>query len=528
MNKTSSNRNNQKTRNLSVSTIILIVLLAVIIIGIISVFAIYQHAKHTDTFMKNTTFNGADISGMTPSQVADQIIQNSQPVTIDITENDQTVLTGDLSDYGYSLDKNSMTASLEKAREAQTESISAYLQNTAGGDNISADNVYSFDEATFDSFVQSSKFSVARVKSVEAAVNLDSSTNTYVVTQPVQGNEVDDTKLQKAVRDAIESASENGTLTGTLKIAIPEDCYTSETVNMDTTDLQKEADDKNKELKLQAYKDMAITYQFGDQSETLTYDTFKDWLTIADDGSCTVDKDKAAAWVSDLANKYNTRHIEKTFKTTGGLTIDFPAGKVEYGYTVDEDSETAELIKDLQAGQSISREPIYVQTNDYGNPYYYKRNGTDDLAGTYVEVDLTKQHLWYYKDGSLLLESDLVSGDLSKNQGTMTGIFPVAYKESPSTLVGANYSTKVQYWMPFYEGEGLHDAWWRTAFGGEIYKTNGSNGCLNLPSNVAQSIYENIDAGVPIVIYYEPGTEPADSTYASDSATMADNAAAAG
>ena len=110
----------------------------------------------------------------------------------------------------------------------------------------------------------------------------------------------------------------------------------------------------------------------------------------------------------------------------------------------------------------------------------------------------------------------------------MTGIFPVAYKESPSTLVGANYSTKVQYWMPFYEGEGLHDAWWRTAFGGEIYKTNGSNGCLNLPSNVAQSIYENIDAGVPIVIYYEPGTEPADSTYASDSTTMADNAAAAG
>ena len=244
-----------------------------------------------------------------------------------------------------------MTASLEKAREAQTESISAYLQNTTGGDNISADNVYSFDEAAFDSFVQSSKFSVARVKSVEAAVNLDSSSNTYVVTQPVQGNEVDDTKLQKAVRDAIESASENGTLTGTLKIAVPEDCYTSKTVNMDTTDLQKEADDKNKELKLQAYKDMVITYQFGDQNETLTYDTFKDWLTIADDGSCTVDKDKAAAWVSDLANKYNTRHIEKTFKTTGGLTIDFPAGKVEYGYTVDEDSETAELIKDLQAGQ---------------------------------------------------------------------------------------------------------------------------------------------------------------------------------
>ncbi|MGI6055785.1 MAG: L,D-transpeptidase family protein [Bilifractor sp.] len=528
MNKASNTRQKQRKKGLSVSSVILIVMLAVILAGIFTIFAIYQHAKHADTFMKNTTFNGADISGMTPSQVADQIIQRSQPVTINITENDQTVLTGDLTDYGYSLDKDSMTASLEKARAAQTASISAYIQNTTGGDNISADAVYSFDETTFDSFVQSSNFSVARVQSVEGAVTLDSSSNTYVVTQPVQGNEVDDTKLQAAVREAIDTASQNGTLTGTVNIAIPDDCYTSETVNTDTTDLQKEADEKNKELKLQAYKDMVITYQFGSQNETLTYDTFKDWLTIADDGSCTVDKDKAAAYVSDLANKYNTRHIEKTFKTTGGLTIDFPLGKVEYGYTVDEDSETAELIKDLEAGQSVSREPVYYQTNEYGNPYYYKRNGTDDLAGTYVEVDLTKQHLWFYKDGSLLLESDLVSGDLSKNQGTMTGIFPLAYKESPSTLVGANYSTKVQYWMPFFEGEGLHDAWWRTSFGGDIYKTNGSNGCLNLPSNVAQSIYENIDAGVAIVIYYEPGTEPADSTYATDSTTMADNVSSAG
>ena len=116
-------------------------MLAVIAVGLVAIFAIYQHAKHSDTFMKNTTFNGADISGMTPTEVANQIIQNSQPVTINVTEKDQTVLTGDLADYGYSLDKDSMTASLEKARTAQTASIGAYMQNTTGGDNISADTV---------------------------------------------------------------------------------------------------------------------------------------------------------------------------------------------------------------------------------------------------------------------------------------------------------------------------------------------------------------------------------------------------
>jgi len=514
---------NRRKKKPGTGTIILLVMLAVVILGIILIFGMYLHAKNSDGFIRNTTLNGKDISGMTPSELSAQIINNTQPVTVDITENGQTVLSGDLSDYGYTLDQTTLTEDLEKAKKAQTESLVSYIRNVTSGSVLSADTIYSFDESTFDSFVSSSNFSVPRVESVEGAVTLDQSSNTYVVTQPVQGNEVDDTKLQAAVKEAIENASSEGTLSGTLDISIPDSCYTSKTVDTDTTALQQEADEKNKELKLQAYKDMVITYQFGEQTEELKYDTFKDWLTIKDDGSCTVDQDKAAAYVSDLANKYNTRHIEKQFKTTTGLTIDFPLGKVEYGYTIDEDSETAELIKDLEAGQSVSREPIYYQTNDYGNPYYYKRNGTDDLDGTYVEVDLTKQHLWFYKDGSLVIESDLVSGNLSKNQGTMTGIFPLAYKESPSTLVGANYKTKVNYWMPFFEGEGLHDAYWRTSFGGDIYKTNGSNGCLNLPSDVAQTIYENIDAGVAIVIYYEPGTEPDDSTYATDATTMADN-----
>ena len=55
--------------------------------------------------------------------------------------------------------------------------------------------------------------------------------------------------------------------------------------------------------------------------------------------------------------------------------------------------------------------------------------------------------------------------------------------------------------MPFYDGQGLHDASWRTAFGGNIYQTNGSHGCVNLPPAVAATIYENIDTGTPVILY---------------------------
>lgn len=55
--------------------------------------------------------------------------------------------------------------------------------------------------------------------------------------------------------------------------------------------------------------------------------------------------------------------------------------------------------------------------------------------------------------------------------------------------------------MPFFEGEGLHDAPWKSSFGGDIYKTDGSHGCVNLPTDVAGTIYNNIQAGMAIVIY---------------------------
>ena len=165
-----------------------------------------------------------------------------------------------------------------------------------------------------------------------------------------------------------------------------------------------------------------------------------------------------------------------------------------------------QLMPETRSSSEAEREPVYYETkSDYGNPLYYRRDGVDDLAGTYVEVNLTTQHLWYYKDYNLIVDTDIVSGSVAKKAETKTGTFPVAYKESPSVLVGSNaadgYRTEVQYWMPFYEGQGLHDASWRSSFGGAIYMTNGSHGCINMPPYAAEMLYNNIEAGVCIVIY---------------------------
>ena len=177
-----------------------------------------------------------------------------------------------------------------------------------------------------------------------------------------------------------------------------------------------------------------------------------------------------------------------------GGTITVSGG--DYGWLINRPAEVKELKKNIKKGKTITKEPVYTQTAVSRNK--------NDIGDTYVEINLTKQHLWFYKDGKRIVDSDFVSGNVSRGWDTPTGCYAVTYKIRDWVLgvnSNADYRTPVSYWMPFNRNVGMHDATWRNSFGGEIYKTNGSHGCINLPLNKAKVIYENISAGVPIIVY---------------------------
>ena len=146
-------------------------------------------------------------------------------------------------------------------------------------------------------------------------------------------------------------------------------------------------------------------------------------------------------------------------------------------------------------GASVEREPIYSSVA-------YAR-GRDDIGSSYVEIDLTNQHLYLVIDNNIILESDFVSGNmLYADCITPAGVFGITYKTKNAVLRGANYRTPVNYWMPFNGNIGMHDATWRKKFGGEIYQTNGSHGCINLPLEVAEEIYVYMEERFPVICYY--------------------------
>ena len=148
----------------------------------------------------------------------------------------------------------------------------------------------------------------------------------------------------------------------------------------------------------------------------------------------------------------------------------------------------------IKEGQTITKEPIYSQKGVTRN--------ANDIGNTYVEINMANQHLWFYKNGSLIVEGNVVTGNVSSGTSTPAGTYFIEYVEKNATLKGEGYSVPVSYWMPFNNGIGIHDATWRHEFGGSIYMTSGSHGCINAPYSLANTIFNNIDAGTPVVCFY--------------------------
>ena len=254
--------------------------------------------------------------------------------------------------------------------------------------------------------------------------------------------------------------------------------------------------------KMNGYAKTKITFTVGDSKEVLDASVFGDWFRLNKKLKPVLDQECVKAYVSDLAKKYNTCYSAKTLKTSYGKTVTIPES--HYGWKIDTEKEIAQITSEIKAGKAVERELNYSMTAN--------SHGKNDYGDSYVEINLTAQHMFLYKDGKLVIDSDFVSGNVSKNNATPTGAYGVTYTEKNATLRGENYETPVTYWMPFAGNVGMHDAYWRSKFGGSIYKYAGSHGCINLPPEVAKVVFENVKKNYPVLVYELPGTESTDAT----------------
>jgi len=445
---------------------VLIIIAAVYFIGVIWC---------SNGFLPRTYMNNVDISGMTMDEAEEAVIHKVEVKGLTFIKKGGDEIHFDGEEFGSEVHLENDDTFVEAA----SQNSFLWFKNFFSKAKYSTKLVNTYDENKLISLI--ANYTWGSAPPTDAYLQRQDD-GTYVIIPEDNGDMVDVDVLVDYALECVRN--------GDSVIDINEcDCYLYAEVT--EASLQKACDEAN------ALQGLTITYDFDDRKEELESSTIVEWVSSDEKGDMTIDENAVQSWVqANIANKYDTYApgYVRTFNSTMQGTVEVPLGDYGiYGWQTDVEATTEKLIEYIKAGESVTVEPEYVKKG-------YTR-ATDDIGDTYIEVDITNQHVWYYKDGELQMDSDCVTGMATDpDRATPTGAFQVWSMERDVVLRGADYATPVSFWMNISEcGVGLHDLD-RSAYGGDIYMYNGSHGCINLPYDFAESLFNAIDVGMPVIM----------------------------
>lgn len=252
--------------------------------------------------------------------------------------------------------------------------------------------------------------------------------------------------------------------------------------------------------KVAEFQDCGIIYDMGDELIPIDASVTADWIAVTDEGDFILDEEGCltmtengiADFIDALAEEYDTYNVPREFLSTRGDLITIEKGT--YGNQLNRKAEKEYLLQAFELKKKETHIPTYSKEALY--------RGRNDIGSTYIEVDMTEQTMYYYVDGEQQIMTPIVTGNLNQKNGTPSRVCAVYAKQTDRILRGPGYESPVKYWVPVYGNIGIHDASWRSQFGGSIYKTNGSHGCINTPYDAMEQLYEAVEIGTPVIMFY--------------------------
>lgn len=454
------------------------IILGIFIIFFLAMIAIYLGVSvyFNERFFTGTVINGIDASTKTVSEVEDMIANDVQDYTLSVKlrGDKEEKISGAKIGFEYVSE-----GAVQELKDQQNSFMWLYAYFNPEDYTTSAKTTYD-DEKLQAALKELDCFNEELVTKPENAYLKETAAG-HVIEPEVEGNELDYDRTYEVVNNAVDA--------GETQVNLEENqCYKEPSVRQDNKNLNKQLATYNK------YENMTVTYQIGERQEILDSATICSWMTVGKKGKATFDWNLMADWMSAMSDKYDTFGSSRPFLTSLGETVQVKSET--YGWLMDEATEVAELEKILAEGVSTIREPVYLETA--------RARGENDIGDTYVEVDYTNQRLWFYKNGELIVDTPVVTGNTAANMASPEGVFCIYNMDHLSLLKGEDYRTPVEFWMPFSGGVGLHDAAWRSSFGGTLYQGGGSHGCINIPYDNAAKIYSLLEIGDPVVCYSAP------------------------
>ena len=401
---------------------------------------------------------GVDLTGLTAEEAAAALNEAAAAYKLSLTVNGKA-LSFTAEELGLKLDD---------------AALASLLEAVANG-NEGSDAVFTYDRDALKRLMKGALNSAPK----NATVSYDSSKGKFVASNGANGTEYD----VDAALDAAAAAIANLTA--------------SASVEVKTTSVAPELTASSDKVKTavntaNGYLNISLTYTYTPDGgsaakESMGVSTIASFIKVSEKMEVSISKSAIESYCATMGDRHNGADYKGAFKTTNGGTTGQTV--TYYGQRVNQSALADDIYTCVTKGTSGTRTAPYSAKSD--KPY----------GGSYVEIDLSAQKLWLYKNGERIITTSFVSGSVAEGHRTPTGVYSIYAKQTDRYLTGADYRSFVHYWMPFLGGYGLHDASWRSSFGGDIYLYNGSHGCVNLPSSAAKTIYNNISVGTKVILY---------------------------
>lgn len=461
----------------------------VLIIGVLLAFlgSIYGVGVFyfTDRFPNHTTINGTDVSSFKKERARAAINSSIQDYVLTIEERGGEEETLSAQQLNMTYEDHGELAEMIGSFNPKLWFVDYFKTH-----ELNASTAIIYDTKLAEQMIDRMRcFNELYITPMENATVEAAAEGGFQIKAEVQGNELMQDEAKRAIFDALDTQEERINFDAL-------DLYVKPTVFSDNEDLLHQVEDLNR------LTTARITFDFeDDRIELVDHSVIASWLVRDKKGDLTLDRDLVFEWVkTQLAYKYDTFGLTHEVKTHSGKTVTLKGG--DYGWCINRDKTTDAIIEAVEKGEEVTMEPVYL--------YSAKNRGVDDIGGTYVEVSIKDQHMWCYQDYKLVVDTPVVTGNPNK-EGCATpsgSVWAMDCHKSPATLgsfVTMGYSSYVNFWMSFTGNVGIHDASWRTTdpshYGGEIYLTNGSHGCVNTPYDAAKKIYEVCSVGTAVVVY---------------------------
>lgn len=456
------------------STIIVVcIVLAVLVIGYFV--GVYNYSSR---LLPGTKINGLDVAGLTVGEAQAKLEQQTKDYACEVSVDDfSTRVAG--ADISIDRDEESLATLAKQGQSPFSWPVAVIMPP-----NIELDPKTSYDEAALREIIEKAvdERNEQKLPSENAGIEYDYNEEKYVLTGTTSGVAVDVDKVFDEAKQSVgsfsydckpspEAVEHNATVAD-----IPSLSHTVENANaIGTNDIPLLMD--------------------GETVLTSSAEQNREFLSIQN-GKATIDNDAVTSWAENTVS-YAVYHSD-----------DWSDYFLDVEKFVPEFSDR--LLKGNVEGYEV---PVYDELRAEGESRdrAYEKSGWNSELGRYIDVDLECQFARLYDEtGKVIWESAFVSGNTLEGHNTVTGTFNIYAMQTNQVLVGmdyngdgeSDYQSFVNYWMPFYGGYGLHDATWRSNFGGEYYYSGGSHGCVNLPYSKAEELYGMTHVGETVSIHW--------------------------